>query len=117
MTTDFNPLRRHLEIERQGLLKELKTTTSVLSKKLEHGPYNEEEELATEIVEVEKELIFEEYLREQLAELEHALRKFDLGTYGICELCGQSIEQARLAALPQAKLCLNCMARQVKNRV
>lgn len=38
-----------------------------------------------------------------LAEVEHALAKFGLGTYGICELCGRPIPLARLHALPEAR--------------
>ena len=37
-------------------------------------------------------------LADQLAEVEHALGKFALGTYGRCELCGEPIELARLRA-------------------
>ena len=34
----------------------------------------------------------------------HALTKFALGTYGICEDCGRPIPAARLKALPMATL-------------
>jgi DnaK suppressor protein len=39
----------------------------------------------------------------QLAEVEHALAKFDAGTYGICERCGRPIPLARLRVLPEAR--------------
>ncbi|MGO8948832.1 MAG: TraR/DksA family transcriptional regulator [Ktedonobacterales bacterium] len=39
----------------------------------------------------------------ELAEVEHALEKFDTGTYGICEGCGRLIPLARLRALPEAR--------------
>jgi RNA polymerase-binding transcription factor DksA len=42
-------------------------------------------------------------LRAQLAEVEHALSKFALGTYGRCEKCGQPIPLARLRAFPEAR--------------
>ncbi len=42
-------------------------------------------------------------LREQLAEVEHALSKFVLGTYGRCERCSQPIPLARLRAFPEAR--------------
>jgi len=35
----------------------------------------------------------------------HALAKFDAGTYGICEVRGQQIEEERLDANPAAKTC------------
>ena len=115
MTIDFNLLRRRLETERENLLEELKTTTSLVAERRERGSYSEGGELATVIVELEKQITLEKGIREQLAEVEHALHKFDQGTYSLCDICGQPIDPARLEALPQANLCLGCKARQVKN--
>jgi RNA polymerase-binding transcription factor len=42
-------------------------------------------------------------LRAELGEVEHALAKFDAGTYGICEECGRPIPLARLRVLPEAR--------------
>jgi len=39
----------------------------------------------------------------QLAEVEHALGKFAMGTYGVCEECGQPIPLSRLRVLPEAR--------------
>jgi DnaK suppressor protein len=114
MTTDFNLLRRRLEAERERFLEELKATALVAERR-ERGPYGEYGELATEVAEVEKGLILEKRIREQLAEVERALDKFEQGTYGLCDNCGRPIDTARLEALPQANLCLSCKARQTKN--
>lgn len=51
-------------------------------------------------------------LQESLAEVEEALAKFDAGTYGKCESCGQDIAPARLEAAPAARLCINCASRR-----
>jgi DnaK suppressor protein len=40
--------------------------------------------------------------------LEMALRKADEGDYGVCEVCGQPIDPARLAILPHTKRCIAC---------
>ena len=42
-------------------------------------------------------------LQAQLNEVEHALTKFEDGTYGICERCGRPIPLARLRVLPEAR--------------
>jgi DnaK suppressor protein len=42
-------------------------------------------------------------LQVELAEEEHALAKFDAGTYGFCERCGRPIPLARLRVLPEAR--------------
>ncbi|HVW34952.1 MAG TPA: TraR/DksA C4-type zinc finger protein [Acidimicrobiia bacterium] len=47
-------------------------------------------------------------LVETLAEVEHALGKFEAGTYGVCESCGAPIPEARLEAKPAARLCIDC---------
>ncbi len=40
--------------------------------------------------------------------LEAALRKAEEGDYGICEVCGKTIDPARLAILPDTKRCVQC---------
>ena len=43
----------------------------------------------------------------ELADVEHALKRIDGGSYGICEACGKPIGDDRLEALPAARFCLN----------
>ncbi|HEV3135531.1 MAG TPA: TraR/DksA C4-type zinc finger protein [Acidimicrobiia bacterium] len=50
-------------------------------------------------------------LLDTLREIEDALSKFDAGTYGRCESCGNQIAEARLEAMPAAPLCINCASR------
>jgi DnaK suppressor protein len=38
-----------------------------------------------------------------------ALRRLDEGTYGVCTSCDELIEPARLAALPEAAECVDCV--------
>jgi RNA polymerase-binding protein DksA len=118
MTIGFNLLRSRLESERKRLseeLEQLKSTVRPADERREGSPFGKREEEATESFELEKRLTLEKRIREQLAEVEHALRKFEEGTYGLCDNCGQPIDPARLEALPQASLCLNCKAQQAKN--
>jgi DnaK suppressor protein len=51
-------------------------------------------------------------LKETLAEVEHALAKFEADSYGLCENCGQPIAPARLEAKPAARFCINCASRR-----
>lgn len=51
-------------------------------------------------------------LLDTLGEIEDALAKFDAGTYGQCESCGNQIAEARLEAMPAARLCINCASRR-----
>lgn len=118
MNMDFNLLRSRLESERKRLIEELEQLKSSIrpaDERREGSPFGKREEEATESFELEKRLILEKRIRDQLAEVEHALHKFEAGTYGLCDGCGQPIDPARLEALPQASLCLSCKARQAKN--
>jgi RNA polymerase-binding transcription factor DksA len=51
-------------------------------------------------------------LEETLNEVENALGKFDDGSYGTCENCGQPIAPARLEAQPAARFCINCASKR-----
>jgi DnaK suppressor protein len=48
---------------------------------------------------------------DQLRTLRRALAKFDDGSYGRCELCGNDIGYSRLQARPEARLCIACQTR------
>lgn len=50
--------------------------------------------------------VLAENLRALLHEVEHALARFDAGTYGICEACGQRINDTRLEAMPATPFCV-----------
>jgi DnaK suppressor protein len=66
---------------------------------------------ATEAFEQAKDFSMRARLEDTLLEVEHALRKFPLGTYSICESCGEKIDWARLEAKPEARLCIKCQRR------
>lgn len=51
-----------------------------------------------------------ESLERGLARTERALAKLDDGTYGRCDSCGTPIGRARLRAMPDGVLCLECAA-------
>lgn len=67
-----------------------------------------EDENATEIEEYADNLAVEGTLESQLKEIDEALEKINLGTYGKCEICGQDISIERLKAYPWAKKCTSC---------
>jgi len=51
-------------------------------------------------------------LSETLSDIEDALAKFENGTYGECESCHQRIPEARLEAMPAARLCIQCASKR-----
>lgn len=50
--------------------------------------------------------------RSVLLQIEKALGKLENGTFGVCEACGDDIEQKRLKARPFACLCVVCKEEQ-----
>ncbi|HVB64418.1 MAG TPA: TraR/DksA C4-type zinc finger protein [Nitrolancea sp.] len=64
------------------------------------------------VYEQEKLLTVREELTDRRSRIEHALKKMDNGTWGICERCGQAIAPERLDALPFVALCITCQELQ-----
>ena len=50
--------------------------------------------------------------REELTEMDEAIRKLEDGTYGICEECGIEIYEARLKVVPLTPCCVTCQAKK-----
>lgn len=46
---------------------------------------------------------------QEIASVRAAIGRIDAGKYGDCFSCGAAISQARLAAVPEATLCTDCM--------
>ncbi len=117
-TAKFKQQRAQLESEHKRLTEELaqlQTSASSSDERREGSPFGKREEEATETLELEKRLALENRIRQEVAGIEHALDKFEKGTYGLCDNCGQPIAPERLEALPQASLCMNCKALLTKN--
>jgi len=59
----------------------------------------------------ERNLALVENLARTLEQVEAALKRMDVGTYGLCRVCNGAIDRARLRALPYAAQCLHCQTR------
>ena len=58
----------------------------------------------------------QQMLDRENAQVQAALRAREQGTYGTCEECGRQIAPERLAARPEATLCLECQQRRETGR-
>ncbi len=63
------------------------------------GSDNYEKEFACDIIENEQ---------EELREIDEALARLADGSFGVCTGCGKQISWQRLAALPFARVCIEC---------
>jgi DnaK suppressor protein len=109
-TIKAKQIRAHLEAERKRIAEELALSkaSQSMEDRREGSPFGKREEEATESMELEKRLTLENRLQLMLTEVDKAIQKLDNGTYGICDLCNTPIDPARMEALPQAILCVNC---------
>lgn len=67
----------------------------------EQGTDNFDRDFALNRVSLDQELLFE---------VDEALNRLALGTYGICDSCGRGIEKARLKAIPYSRMCMACQS-------
>jgi DnaK suppressor protein len=63
-------------------------------------------ELSDKIEEMEEQNAVQNLLENRLGDITRALEKIEGGTYGVCEISGQPIEEARLKANPAARTCI-----------
>ncbi|MCL2706786.1 MAG: TraR/DksA C4-type zinc finger protein [Dehalococcoidia bacterium] len=112
----YKLIQQRLEKDRKRLSEQLDDIRTLRSSdnRREGSPFGKREEEATETADLENMMAQEQCVIDQLTSIEAALKKFDLGTYGICEKCGQPIEMVRLEVMPTAKLCMNDARKNVR---
>ena len=73
----------------------------------DQGTDNFDREFALNLVSSEQDVLYE---------IDDALRRIEMGTYGVCEGCNKAIEKARLMALPFATMCIVCKSEAEKGK-
>jgi DnaK suppressor protein len=109
MAVSHDFLKQQLEDHRARLLEEIEQFRITGRDNLGYG--NHQADDATDAFEQAKELSLLQNSERLLAKVEAALARFEEGTYGVCERCGEQIDPARLKALPYAALCMDCQQR------
>lgn len=103
--------QRRLTQEREAILEHLPEIEQVGVDS--SGSYDEDlADVASDAFEREKVIAIENSVQALLRQVEEALDRLKRGTYGTCAECGQPIHPDRLRALPYARLCINCKARE-----
>ncbi|MDQ3573852.1 MAG: TraR/DksA C4-type zinc finger protein [Actinomycetota bacterium] len=99
--------RVRLEGLREGFLQEGLTSETEQESVAELSSVDQHQaDTGTETFDRERDLSILESLEAELADVEHALRRLDEGTYGTCEACGRPVGDARLEAMPATRFCL-----------
>jgi DnaK suppressor protein len=114
--------RRLLLAEREvyeGQAEALQAEAASLAEEMEPGDIQFDEESGeggTVTVDRERDLVLLAKAKDAVEEIDHALAKIAAGTYGFCENCHNAIPEARLTALPYARLCVPCKSGGLSRR-
>ncbi len=109
--------QEHLELLRgklHGMLQELEdeVSTTVNGMRNDGGAFPDPADRATLESDRNLTLRIRDRERKLRNKIEEALARIDDGTFGICEVCEEEIEFARLEARPVTTFCINCKAEQ-----
>ncbi len=75
------------------------------AKPAENDPIGFRDEVADRLEEYDERLATEQPLEARLKNVTDALERIEHGTYGLCDVCGASIEEDRILANPPARTC------------
>lgn len=106
MSADLAAIRARLTDRRAQLLAHLVGIEADLAQPLEA-------DFAEQAVEREDDEALDRLSRAEVSEIgriDQAIERIDEGVYGVCIECGEPVAPARLAALPEAALCIECAA-------
>lgn len=113
---DADDARARLEEERLRL-EEVRTGLESVTEESEEESLSElssqdqhQADIGTETFDRERDMSILEQVDAELADVSHALRRIDEGTYGTCEACGKPIGDERLEAVPAARFCIQDQA-------
>ncbi|MBI4635256.1 MAG: TraR/DksA family transcriptional regulator [Candidatus Rokubacteria bacterium] len=108
---ELGDLRRLLREARDQLARTVARTNEELATLKAHQPGAPAEAVTTELVAAILSRL-EGQEKHELDEIAAAQARLEAGTFGGCEGCGRPIPLARLRALPTARYCVPCQARQ-----
>ncbi len=69
-------------------------------------------EFGTDTMNREQAFLFLARFEKYLQQIDAALERIENGTYGICRVCGQEIDEARLRAVPTTTVCVACKQKE-----
>lgn len=111
-----NRLRRRYEEIWTDIRRELGKYDEQRYRDLVQGPGDAEDDATANLL-VDLNLTELDRDVDELRAVQDAIARLKRGEYGTCERCGREIPPARLEAMPQAALCIECQERAERLRV
>lgn len=109
MSVSYEDLKLQLEQQREKLLRELEKTGAYPESGIGYGTHQADD--GTLAFDQAADLAVRRNAERMLYKVERALTRMQEGSYGICRVCKQSIDHARLRAIPYARYCVECAQR------
>jgi DnaK suppressor protein len=104
---DRDEFRKLLAAKKESIIRKL-TNTITESKEMESN-------VAQDLVDKAETSYTKEFLlslsdgeREQLLQIDEALKRLEHGEFGVCQVCQKEISGKRLHAIPWTSMCINC---------
>ncbi len=104
--------RAVLQEEMRSLLEEAGKTVSEMT--ADNTNFPDPNDRATQESDRNFELRIRDRERKLINKIREALERIDNDTFGVCELCGEEIGEARLKVRPVTTLCIDCKIEQEK---
>jgi DnaK suppressor protein len=115
MAMDFEKseyFKNVLQEEMRQLLDEAGKTVSEMTS--DNTNFPDPNDRATQESDRSFELRIRDRERRLINKIREALERIENGTFGICEVCGDEISEARLKVRPVTTLCIDCKIEQEK---
>src|SRR6266540_2688162 len=106
MSEKLEYFRSVLQEEMQSLLDEAGKTVSEMT--ADNTDFPDPNDRATQESDRSFELRIRDRERRLLNKIREALERIEEGTFGVCDLCGEEISEARLKVRPVTTLCIDC---------
>ena len=106
-------MKDYAEVKKKLLemLEELDERLAKIKNDVKHTDEPIEKDFAEQATQTENDEV-QDYLgnaaQREIILIKQAIARIDSGNYGICEVCGESIREERLKAMPYSSMCIKC---------
>ena len=110
---DLQKIQQDLQNEHARLLSRVASTLNESEQGKERNP--DRTDLSWDYTSKDRKLALLSIEKKTLTQIEEAMRRLELGSYGKCVQCGEAIDPERLEVLPYAALCFYCQTSPATN--
>jgi DnaK suppressor protein len=107
--------KRNELLGQMNFIKEAEMQNTLKESTGDHSAYSfHMADQGTDTMEREKNFFYAQRDGRLLYHIDMALERIESGTFGLCDMCKNPINRERLEAVPHARLCIGCKAKEEK---